>query len=74
MKQKQQPYEVDTFTSGNGHFIWGNGIGEVYVKDREDADLICAALNQFITWKTRKTLRKVEVAIAELELLMEELK
>lgn len=43
---KKQKYEVVEYNSG-GFFVHGGRLGEMYVKDKVDADLIAEAL----TWQ-----------------------
>jgi len=70
---KRQKYEVVPYNSGNGFFIHGGTLRETYIQDEDDAKTICDALNTVEKWKKRATLRTVQAALFELELLKSEL-
>jgi len=65
-------YEVVDFISG-GFFIHGGRIGETYVKSKDDAELICRALNEVEALKLRRTKARVADALYSLELLQKAL-
>lgn len=66
-------YEVVEYNSG-GFFIHGGRLNETYVKRKEDADLICDALNKVERLKLVRTMRRVSETLASLEELNEALK
>lgn len=60
-------YEVVPFNSGNGYFVHGGRLGSTYMAEKEDADLICEALNMVERLKMKQKIRRVADAIAALE-------
>lgn len=66
-------YTVVDYKSG-GFFIHGGLMGEIYIKDKYDADTICAALNMVERLKMKATMRRVDEALSSLEDLSAALK
>lgn len=66
-------YEVVPYNSGNGFFVHGGRLGETFIARKEDADLICEALNTVERLKMKQKIRRVADAIAALEDLQKEL-
>ena len=67
---KKQKYEVVEYNSG-GFFISGGRVGEIYIKEKADADLVCDALNMVERLKTKTVQRKIAEAISALENIKE---
>jgi len=66
-------YTVEAFNSGNGFFIGGGMLGDTFVKDKADAEIIVAALNVAETLKLKSTLHKVSNLMQSLEAIENQL-
>lgn len=65
-------FEVMPYNSG-GFFIHGGSIGEIYVKEKVDADAICNALNTCEILKIKRFRRRLEDAFTAIDELEKEL-
>jgi hypothetical protein len=66
-------YEVVDYKSG-GFFVHGGALSETFIKNKEDADMICDALNTVERMKLVKKMRCINNAILALEDLDQALK
>lgn len=66
---RRKKYEVVQFNRGDGYFIHGGSLGGMFINSKDDAELICNALNNIEALKFYKTfgqLRQVHMAVEEL--------
>ena len=69
---RKQKYEVVEYDSG-GFFVHGGRFGQIFIKEKADADLIVEALNMAERLKTKIAQRRIEDAISSLEILKDAL-
>lgn len=70
---KKDKYEVVDFNSG-GWFVHGGNLRETYFKYKEDADIVCDALNMMERLKVRSFQRKLDTLSEAVRVLDEALK
>jgi hypothetical protein len=66
-------FEVVPFDSGSGYFVHGGTLGDMFIRDKEDADAIAQALNVAHALKLQRSLAKVEAAVDALQALQRHL-
>lgn len=66
--------KTSNHTSHSGFFVHGGRLGEMYVKDKVDADLIAEALNMAERLNTKAVQRRIEETLSALESLQNGMK
>ena len=69
---RTQNYKDVEYDSG-GFFVHGGRFGQIFIKEKADADLIVEALNMAERLKTKIAQRRIEDAISSLEILKDAL-